>query len=115
MMTAGDYLNTVAQMNGLTFRAMAKALKVDPAVLRRWRRGRAAPSWRRVQAMTALWGGNPYVIFLGSMLERYCQQTGTSFEEARRLLSGRPAGPRRKSRAARVADRAQLQLPITRD
>jgi hypothetical protein len=114
MMTAGEYLQTVAQMQGLTFRAMARALKVDPAVLRRWRRDLVAPSWRQVQAMTGLWGGNPQVIFLGTVLARFRQQTGMSPQETRRLLTGRPSGLPRKARRRRPSpvDKYQLKLPI---
>ena len=113
MMTVGDYLGAVAGMHGLTFRAMARALRVDPAVLRRWRRGRVAPSWRRVQAMTALWGGDPHVIFLGTLLQRYAQVTEVSLEQARRLCVGKTrAGLPTRRRREKRADRGQLQLPI---
>lgn len=111
MMTAGEYLRSVAEMHGLTYRAMARALKVDPAVLRRWRRGSVVPSWRRTQAMTALWGGDPHVIYLGTVLQRYCQMTGLTLEEARRLCSGRPTTEPRQPKP-RAADRGQLALPI---
>lgn len=111
MMTAGEYLRSVAEMHGLTYRAMARALKVDPAVLRRWRRGVVVPSWRRTQAMTTLWGGDPHVIYLGTMLQRYCQLTGLTLDQARRLCTGRPAaGPRRQK--PRASERRQLALPI---
>jgi len=113
MMTVGDYLGSVAEMHGLTFRGMARALRVDPTVLRRWRRGRVAPSWRRVQAMTALWGGNPHVIFLGTLLHRYCQVTELSAEQARRLCVGKAqAGLATPQRRRKRTDRGQLQLPI---
>jgi len=114
MMTAGEYLQSVARMHGVTFRAMARALKVDPAVLRRWRRDLVAPSWHRVQAMTALWGGNPHAIYLGTVLARFCRQTGLSAQETRRLCTGRPSGLPRKARRKRppVTDREQLRLPI---
>ena len=110
-MTAGEYLEVIARIHGLTFQAMAKALKVAPSVLRRWRRGRVAPSWRRVQAMTALWGGDPHVIFLGTVLERYRRDTGLSERETRRLCTGRRSGLKRKGRTP-TADRMQLQLPM---
>jgi len=112
MMTAGEYLQMVARMHGLTYRAMARALKVNPSALRRWRRDLVAPNWRRVQAMTALWGGNPHVIFLGTVLARYRRQTGLSVQETRRLCTGRPSGLRRKTRRPRAVDRGQLRLPI---
>jgi len=111
IMTAGEYLQAVARMHGLTYRAMARALKVDPSVLRRWRRNRVAPSWRRVQAMTALWGGDPHVIFLGSVLERYRRETGLSEQETQRLCTGRRRGLRRQRRRPQ-ADGNQLQLPM---
>jgi hypothetical protein len=111
IMTAGEYLQVVARIHGLTFRSMAQALKVAPSVLRRWRRGRVAPSWRRVQAMTALWGGDPHVIFLGTVLERYRRETGLSEQETRRLCTGRRSGLKRKRRRA-PTDRMQLQLPM---
>lgn len=113
MMTAGEYLTTVKAMHGLSFRAMARALRVHPAVLGRWRRGIGVPSWRRLQAMTTLWGGNPHVIFLGTVLERYCRETGLTVEEARRLcLTSRAAAMPRRRRPLRAADRDQLRLPI---
>jgi hypothetical protein len=113
-MTAGEYLQRVSEMHGLTFRAMARALKVDPAVLRRWRRDLVAPTWRRVQVMTALWGGNPHVIYLGTVLARFRRQTGLSPQETRRLCTGRPSGLPRKARRKRTrpGDREQLKLPI---
>lgn len=111
-MTVGGYLEAVAEIHGLTFRAMARALKVNPTVLRRWRRDAVVPSWRRTQAMTALWGGNPHVIFLGSMLQRYCAQTGVTLAQARRLCVAKAAALPQKRRPRRSADRAQLQLPM---
>jgi transcriptional regulator with XRE-family HTH domain len=114
MMTAGEYLEAVARMQGLTFREMAHALKIDPSLLRRWRRGVLIPSWRRVQAMTALWGGDPYILFLGAVLQRYCRQTGLTLEEARRLRAGKRVAIRRRRRPTGAADRAQLSLPIMR-
>jgi hypothetical protein len=100
-------------MHGLTFRGMARALRVDPTVLRRWRRGSVTPSWRRVQAMTALWGGNPHVIFLGTLLQRYSRVTELSVEQARRLCVGKAqAGLPTRRRAKKRGDRGQLQLPI---
>jgi hypothetical protein len=113
MMTAGEYLTTVKGMHGLSFRGMARALRVHPAVLGRWRRGVGAPSWRRLQAMTALWGGNPHIILLGTVLERYCRETGLTREEARRLcLTGRAAAMPRRRRSSPPVDRDQLRLPI---
>jgi hypothetical protein len=113
MMTVADYLSAVADMHGLTFHAMARALRVDPTVLRRWRRGRVAPSWRRVQAMTALWGGNPHVIFLGTLLQRYALITDLSVEQARRLCVAKAqAGVPARRRPKKRGDRGQLQLPI---
>ena len=113
MMTAGEYLRTAAAMHGLSFRAMARALKVHPNVVRRWRRGQVLPSWRRVQAMTQLWGGNPHVIFLGSLLERYCRETGLTPADARRICLGRgSAMPRRSRRQAAPVDVDQLRLPM---
>jgi hypothetical protein len=113
MMTVAEYLNVVAEMHGLTFRGMARALRVGPGVLRRWRRGTVIPSWRRVQGMTALWGGNPQVIYLGTVLQRYCRETGVTLEEARRLCVAKttPGLPARR-RTQRRRDRGQLQLPI---
>jgi hypothetical protein len=113
MMTVAEYLGAVAEMHGLTFRGMARALRVHPTVLRRWRRGRVTPSWRRVQAMTSLWGGDPHVIFLGTVLHRYCQMTDLSVEQARRLCVGKArAGLPTPRRQKKRADRGQLQLPI---
>jgi transcriptional regulator with XRE-family HTH domain len=112
-MTAGEYLQAIARMHGLTYRAMARALKVDPSVLRRWRTDRVAPSWRRVQAMTALWGGDPHVIFLGTLLERYRRETGLSAKDTQRLCTGRRRGLKRQRSRPQV-DGNQLQLPMER-
>jgi transcriptional regulator with XRE-family HTH domain len=112
MMSVGEYLEAVARMHGLTYRAMARALKVTPAVLRRWRRGMVLPSWRRVQAMVGLWGGDAQVIFLGTMLDRFGQETGLSRKDIRRLCLGKSrAVPRRRVRP-RQLERDQLDLPI---
>jgi hypothetical protein len=93
---------------------MARALRVNPSVVRRWRRGTLVPTWRRVRAMTALWGGDPELLALGAALQRYCRATGISLEEAVRLVrSGRRTGPTRRPPAARL-DRRQLSLPIAR-
>jgi transcriptional regulator with XRE-family HTH domain len=113
-MTAAEYLDAVARMHGFTFRAMARALKVNPSVLRRWRRGRLVPSWARVRAMTEIWGGDPYVLFLGIVLERYSRETGLSLQEASRLRLGRRLPVRGRRRTPSAADRDQLQLPIGR-
>jgi transcriptional regulator with XRE-family HTH domain len=112
MMSVGEYIDAVARMHGLTYRAMARALKVTPAVLRRWRRGVVLPSWRRVQAMVGLWGGDAQVIFLGTALERFGRDTGLSKKDIRRLCLGKSRVlPRRRGRP-RPLERDQLNLPI---
>jgi len=112
IVTVPAYLDAVRRLHGLGSGEMARALRVNPSVLRRWVRGSLVPSWRRVRAMTGLWGGSAELLALGAALQRYSRATGISIDEAVRMVrSGRrnapdrrPAGPRR--------DRRQLSLPI---
>lgn len=110
--TVPMYLEAVGRLHGMGPGEMARALRVSPSVLRRWTRGTLVPSWRRLRAMTGLWGGSAELLALGAALQRYSRSTGISIEDAVRMVrSGRrnlperrPAGPRR--------DRRQLSLPI---
>jgi len=113
MMTVGEYLDAVARMHGLSYRAMARALKVSPTMLLRWRREATRPSWRRIQTMTTLWGGDARVILLGTLLKRYGQETGLSLKEVRSLVTRRERGGRGgKRQGRRHVDKSQLRLPI---
>jgi len=110
IVTVPRYLAAVRTVHGLTTAEMARTLRVAPSVMRRWLRGTLVPSWRRVQGMTALWGGDAELLALGAALQRYCRATGLSLEQAVRMVrSGRRTGPERK-RPARVRDRNQLSL-----
>jgi hypothetical protein len=110
--TVPIYLDAVRRLHGMGPGEMARALRVSPSVLRRWGRGTLVPSWRRLRAMTGLWGGSAELLALGAALQRYSRATGISIEDAVRMVrSGRrnppdrrPSGPRR--------DRRQLSLPI---
>jgi hypothetical protein len=105
------YLEAVRKLHGVGPGEMARALRVNPSVLRRWTRGTLVPSWRRVRAMTGLWGGSAELLALGAALQRYARATGISVDEAVRMLrSGRRNVPER--RVARRRDRRQLSLPI---
>src|SRR5215831_19914202 len=112
IVTVPAYLDAVQRLHGVGRGEMARALRVNPSVLRRWARGTLVPTWRRVRAMTGLWGGSAELLALGAALQRYTRSTGISIEDAVRMVrSGRrnlperrPAGPRR--------DRRQLSLPI---
>jgi hypothetical protein len=111
IVTVPAYLEAVRRLHGIGPGEMARALRVNPSVLRRWARGALVPSWRRVRAMTGLWGGNAELLALGAALQRYARATGVSIDDAVRMLrSGRRNAPER--RAAPRRDRRQLSLPI---
>lgn len=115
IVTVPAYLAAVERVHGLGPAEMARALRVSPSVLRRWRRGTLVPSWRRIRGMTGLWGGNPELLALGAALQRYVRMTGVSLEEAVRMLrTGRRNAPARPSARARPLDRRQLSLPMGR-
>jgi hypothetical protein len=112
IVTVPQYLAAVRTMHGLGVADIARALRVAPSVVRRWRRGTLVPTWRRVQSMTAQWGGDAELLALGAALQRYCRQTGISLETAVRMVrSGRRTGPARRP-PARARDRRQLSLPV---
>jgi hypothetical protein len=114
LVTVPRYLEAVQSLHGLRIPEMARALRVNASVVRRWRRGTLVPTWRRVRAMTALWGGDPELLALGAALQRYCRATGLSLDEAVRLVrSGRRTGPTRRPSTTRL-DRRQLSLPMQR-
>ena len=112
ILTVPRYLVAVRSMHGLGVVDIARALRVSPSVVRRWGSGTLVPTWRRVQGMTALWGGDAQLLALGAALQRYCRATGISLEDAVRLVrSGRRTGPVRRP-TARGRDRRQLALPM---
>lgn len=114
LVTVPRYLEAVQSLHGLGIADMARALRVNASVVRRWRRGTLVPTWRRLRAMTALWGGDAELLALGAALQRYCRATGLSLEEAVKLArSGRRTGPVRRPPGPRL-DRRQLPLPIQR-
>jgi hypothetical protein len=111
LVTVPSYLEAVRRLHGMGPGEMARALRVNPSVLRRWARGTLVPSWRRVRAMTGLWGGNAELLALGAALQRYARATGVSVDEAVRMLrSGRRNAP--APSPGRRRDRRQLSLPI---
>ena len=106
------YLEAVRRLHGMGAGEMARALRVSPSVLRRWGRGTLVPSWRRLRAMTGLWGGSAELLALGAALQRYSRATGISIEDAVRMVrSGRRNAPERRTARPR-RDRRQLSLPI---
>ena len=112
IITVPRYLAAVRSMHGLGVTDMARTLRVTPSVVRRWMRGTLLPTWRRLQTMTGLWGGDPELLALGAALQRYCRATGVSLDEAVRMVrSGRRTGPERRP-ATRATDRRQLSLPM---
>ena len=112
IVTVPSYLDAVRHLHGLGPVEMARALRVNPSVLRRWVRGTLVPSWPRLRAMTGLWGGSPELLALGAALQRYSRATGVPVVEAVRMLrTGRRNPPVRPS-AARPRDRRQLSLPM---
>jgi hypothetical protein len=112
IVTVPSYLAAVQSIHGVGVAEMARALRVNASVVRRWRRGTLVPSWRRLKAMTAAWGGDAELLALGAALQRFNRTTGVALEEAVRMVrSGRRTAPeRRPARPAR--DRRQLSLPI---
>jgi transcriptional regulator with XRE-family HTH domain len=115
IITVPRYLAAVRSLHGLQAAEMARALHVSPSVVRRWSRGTLIPTWRRVRSMTGLWGGDPQLLGLGAVLQRYCRASGLSLVEAVRMVrSGRRTGPERRTATPRPRDRRQLALPIER-
>ena len=112
IVTVPAYLESIRHLHGIGPGEMARALRVNPSVLRRWARGTLVPSWRRVRAMTGLWGGSPELLALGAALQRYARATGVPVDEAVRMLrTGRRHAPDRRATGPR-RDRRQLSLPI---
>ena len=112
IVTVPSYLDAVRLLHGVGPTEMARALRVNPSVLRRWARGTLVPSWKRLRAMTGLWGGSPELLALGAAMQRYSRVTGVSVDEAVRMLrTGRRIGPGRPV-ASRPRDRRQLSLPM---
>jgi hypothetical protein len=112
VVTVPQYLAAVRTMHGLGVAEMARALRVNPSVVRRWGRGSLVPTWRRVQSMTALWGGDAELLGLGAALQRYCRTTGLPLDAAVRMVrSGKRTGPERRL-LAKPRDRRQLSLPV---
>jgi hypothetical protein len=114
IITIPRYLAAVRSMHGLGVVDLARTLRVTPSVVRRWMRGSLLPTWRRMQAMTALWGGDPQLLALGAALQRYSRATGVSLEDAVRMVrTGRRTAPERRP-VQRARDRRQLSLPMQR-
>jgi hypothetical protein len=114
VITVPRYLGAVRAMHGIGVPEMARTLRVTPSVVRRWLGGTLIPGWRRIQGMTAQWGGDPQLLALGAALQRYCRATGVPLEDAVGMVrSGRRTGPERRP-PARPRDRRQLSLPIAR-
>jgi hypothetical protein len=112
LVTVPSYLDAVRLVHGVGPAEMARALRVNPSVLRRWARGTLVPSWKRLRAMTGLWGGSAELLALGAAMQRYSRATGVPVDEAVRMLrTGRRNGPGRGA-ASRPRDRRQLSLPI---
>jgi hypothetical protein len=110
LVTVPAYLAAVRTVHGIRPADMARALRVAPSVMRRWLRGSLVPSWRRLQGMTALWGGDAEVLALGAALQRFSRATGVPLEDAVRMVrSGRRTGPVRRPHT-RERDRRQLAL-----
>ncbi len=114
IVTIPRYLAAVQVMHGVRVPDIARALRVNPSVVRRWLRGTLVPGIRRVRGMTAVWGGDPELLALGAALQRYCRATGVALDEAVRMVrAGRRTGPERRPHARRL-DRRQLTLPMQR-
>jgi hypothetical protein len=114
IVTVPQYLAAVRTMHAVGITDMARALRVNPSVVRRWLRGTLVPSLRRVKGMTALWGGDAELLALGAALQRYCRSTGVALDDAVRMVRiGRRTGPERRS-VVRRTDRRQLSLPMQR-
>src|SRR5438093_13033379 len=101
-------------MHAVGIAEMARALRVNPSVVRRWLRGTLVPTLRRVKGMTALWGGDAELLALGAALQGDCRSTGVAPDQAVRLVrGGKRAGPERRAGVRRI-DRRQPTLPLPR-
>src|SRR2546428_12530967 len=93
-------------MHAVGIAEMARALRVNPSVVRRWLRGTLVPTLRRLKGMTALWGGDAELLALGAALQRFCRATGIELDDAVRMVrAGRRTGPERRGAARRTARR----------
>jgi len=114
VVTIPRYLAAVRTMHGVGVPEIARALRVNASVVRRWLRGTLVPEYRRLRAMTAAWGGDAELLALGAALQRYCRATGVTLEDAVRMVrEGRRTGPGRRVPVRRL-DRRQLTLPMQR-
>jgi len=114
IVTVPQYLAAVRTMHAVGVPDMARALRVNPSVVRRWLRGTLVPTLRRVKGMTAVWGGDAELLALGAALQRYCRSTGIDLDAAVRMVrAGRRTGPERRV-GGRRPDRRQLTLPMQR-
>ena len=114
IVTIPRYLAAVQTMHGVGVPDIARVLRVNPSVVRRWLRGTLVPGFRRLKGMTAAWGGDPELLALGAALQRYCRATGVALEDAVRMVrEGRRTGPERRAAVRRI-DRRQLTLPMQR-
>jgi len=114
IVTVPQYLAAVRTMHAVGVGDMARALRVNPSVVRRWLRGSLVPTLRRLKGMTALWGGDAELLALGAALQRYCRATGITLDDAVRMVrAGRRTGPERRP-VIRRPDRRQLSLPMQR-
>ena len=115
IVTVPRYLTAVRTMHALGVGDLARALHVNPSVVRRWLSGTLVPSWRRLKGMTALWGGDAELLALGAALQRYSRTTGIALDEAVKMVrAGKKTGPQRRP-VVRARDRRQLSLPMQRD
>lgn len=107
-----DYLDAVERVHGVDAAEIASSAGVSVGEVRRWRRRTHAPSWRTVESLSARFGGDGRLLYLGVVLERFARQVGCSLEEAAALpVSKRRSAPGPKARSRlTAADRRQMSL-----
>jgi transcriptional regulator with XRE-family HTH domain len=107
-----DYLDAVRRMHRVDSDEIAESAGVTPSEVRRWRRGTHSPSWEATEALTARWGGDGRLVYLGVVLERFARQVGCTLDEAAALLASRRRSTPSHKRGARNAqgDRRQLSF-----
>ena len=101
-----QYLEAVERLHRVDVEDIALEAGVSVGEVRRWRRGTHAPPFPTVESLTARFGGDARLVFLGIVLERFARQVGCELEEAASMpFSKRRAGP---SRQTPFIDRRQM-------
>jgi transcriptional regulator with XRE-family HTH domain len=105
-----DYLDALRRVHGVETPDVAAVAGVSEAEVRRWLRGTYAPAYATIHALTERYGGDPKMVYLAVVLERFARQVGCTLDDAAGLPFSRRSGRPSRRRAALAVDRRQLSL-----